>query len=132
MFSTKSFRTRALAGTAALGLVAAGLGACSSSSGPSDACVGEWDLVSMTAEGESVGEDELAQFEEMGLKISLSVKEDGAATLSFFGEDEVGTWTESAGGCTLKMSSEEIPAQVSDGILSIEQEGAQVTFSKAQ
>ncbi len=134
MFSTKSFRTRALASTAAVGLMVAGLGACSSgtgSAGSSGTCVGEWDLVSMSADGESVGAEELAQFEEMGLKISLSVEADGAATLSFFGEDEVGTWSDAPGGCTLKMSAEEIPAKVADGLLSINQDGAEVTFSKA-
>lgn len=138
MFSTRTFRTRMLAGTAAVGLMVAGLGACSSDSGSgsdsggaSGTCVGEWDLVSMSADGESVGAEELAQFEEMGLKISLSVKSDGAATLSFFGEDEVGTWTDAPGGCTLEMSAEEIRAKVSEGLLSIEQDGAEITFSKA-
>lgn len=109
----------------------AGLGACSSSSaGSADTCVGEWTLVSMSVGSESVGEEELAQFDEMGLEISLSVEADGVATLSFFGEDEVGTWSDAPGGCTLKMSEEEIPAKVADGVLSIEQDGAEITFSK--
>ncbi len=132
MFLSRNLRARALSGAAAIGLVAAGMGACTSSAGPTDACVGEWDLVSMSAEGESVGAAELEQFEEMGLRIFLLVEEDGTAILSFFGEDEKGTWVGTSGGCTLTMSNEKIDAQVTDGLLSIEQDGAEITFSKTE
>ena len=134
MLLTSGVRTRVLAGVAAVGLLAASVGGCSSSgqSAGAGACVGEWNLVSMSADGESVGAEELAQFEEMGLKISLSVKEDGDAILSFFGEDEEGTWKDSSGGCTLEMSGESIPAAVADGFLTIKQDGAEVTFTKSE
>ncbi len=132
MFLSKNFTTKTLSGVAAVGLLASGMGACASSAGATDACVGEWDLVAMSAQGQSVSAEELAEFEDMGLRIYLQVEEDGSAVLSFFGEDEEGTWVGTAGGCTLTMSDESVTAQVVDGLLTIEQDGAEITFSKTE
>lgn len=124
-------QTKVVAISAAAIIGGAGLVGCSSAGG-SDAhsCVGDWGLVSMSANGQSVGTEELVQLEEMGLTISLSAQEDGNATFVFLGEEETGTWVESSTGCTFDFSGAALNAVVSDGQLVLEEEGQVVTFEK--
>ena len=94
-------------------------------------CEGEWGLEQMSMNGEVVGSDEMAQLQSLGLTIELSLAADGTAELLFLGEMETGTWSASPTGCVLSFTGEEIPVEVSDGILTMEDNGSVVTFARS-
>ena len=95
-------------------------------------CEGEWGLEQMSMNGEVVGSDEMAQLQSLGLTIELSLAADGTAELLFLGEMETGTWSVSPTGCVLSFTGEEIPVEVSDGILTMEDNGSVVTFARTK
>ena len=95
-------------------------------------CEGEWGLEQMSMNGEVVGSDEMAQLQSLGLTIELSLAADGTAEVLLLGEMETGTWSASPTGCVLSFTGEEIPVEVSDGILTMEDNGSVVTFARTK
>ena len=112
-------------------LVGAGLTGCGSPSSEAE-CEGQWGLEQMSMNDDVVGEEEMAQFESLGLTIELSMEADGAAELLFLGEAETGTWRATSSGCVLEFAGEEIPVEVSGDALIMEDSGSVVTFARTQ
>ncbi len=110
----------------ALGLTLAG---CSSETDNS-ACVGEWTLSGMEQDGESTSAEEIAQLQELGLDMGITVEEGGAANLDFVGEQQSGTWEPSADGCTFTLGGEPVVATVQDDKLVMEEDGQKIIFER--
>lgn len=103
---------------------------CSATPGES-ACVGDWSIADMHVGEETVGEEQLAALDSMGLEIRLSVLQGGDAELIFLGDVEQGTWIGRPNGCVLTLSGEDLPVNVTDGRLTMTQGDQTVSFVPA-
>lgn len=57
-----------------------------------DAYVGTWKLVKMSQNGTTTGSDQIARLSKLGLSVTLTLNENGKATLDYFGNKLTGTW----------------------------------------
>ena len=115
-----------------LGLVLAlGLAGCSGGASSSDAFLGVWKMTAM--EGEDAAEEaDLELMEQLGMFITLTIAEEGKASMNFLGESEDATWeATSATEGTIKIDGESVPMVLKDGKLRIEQDGMAMVFEKA-
>ena len=117
-----------LASVFALCLVLAGCG------GGGDAAknyVGDWKLTGMEENGEATSAEDLKLMEDMGLAITLSVKEDKSFSLNVMGEEMSGTWeAKSASEATFTVEGQSVPAKLDNGVLTLEQDGTKMMFEK--
>ena len=117
-----------LASVFALCLVLAGCG------GGADAAknyVGDWKLSGMEENGEVTSADDLKLMEDLGMAITLSVKEDKTFSLNVMGDETSGTWeTKSASEATFTVDGQSVPATLADGVLTLESDGTKMQFEK--
>ena len=76
-----------LASVFALCLVLAGCGG-----DPAKNYVGDWKLTGMEENGEATSADDIKLMEDMGLSVTMSVKEDKTFSMNVMGEEMSGTW----------------------------------------
>ena len=88
--------------------------------------VGTYKIISMVQEDESVDEDTLKQMEAAGMICTLKLAADGNGNIDIFGDINEFTWADGK----IKVDENEVPFTLEDGILSMEADGASMTFRK--
>lgn len=84
---------------------------------------GIWYALSMEQDGIEMDAATLAS---MGMTITLTLNEDGTASLEMYGQAQEGTWTDSM----IEFQDSPIPFEVVDGQLRIAQEGFSILFGR--
>ncbi len=94
---------------------------------------GNWELSGLTEGNTTYGESDLAMLKSWGMNVTLSMNEDGTMTLNYFGEAAEGNWEpKDANTVTFKMMGDSVDGKLSDGVLSIDVEGASMQFKKTE
>ena len=96
---------------------------------------GEWELYSVEVEEGSdqsgTTADDVALLKELGLPVTLSLKDDDSFELDVFGEVTTGEWSASSTeSATLKVEKEKLEASLADGKLSLSESGVNLVFQK--
>ena len=132
MEATKKRMTGLIAMMCAIALLSLGLFACGGSSDDAKKeYIGSWKLTGMTEKGEAVSANDLKTMEDYGMKISLTISEDGNFELTYFGEAQKGTWeAKSATEASFIVENETIPAKLEDGKLTLSENDVAMTFEK--
>ena len=111
-------------------LVLVGCGGAGSD--PKAAWVGTRKLSGMVENGEEMSADDLKALESLGLEVTMTLSEDGKASLSLFGEAMDGTWeAKSATEGTFTAQGSSAPMKIENEVLSMEQNGSKLSFSKS-
>ena len=93
--------------------------------------VGDWKLVGMEENGEATSADDIKLMEDMGLSVTMSVKEDKTFSMNVMGEEMSGTWeAKSASEATFTIEGQSVPATLANGVLTLEQDGTKMMFEK--
>ena len=117
-----------LASVFALCLVLAG---CCGGADAAKNYVGDWKLSGMEENGEVTSADDLKLMEDLGMTITLSVKEDKTFSLNVMGDETSGTWeAKSASEATFTVDGQSVPATLADGVLTLESDGTKMQFEK--
>lgn len=94
---------------------------------------GNWELSGLTEGDTTYGESDLSMLKAWGMNVSLSMNEDGTMKFDYFGETAEGNWEpKDASTVTLKILGDSVDGKLSDGVLSIEVDGASMQFKKAE
>lgn len=137
----KLIRTRLLLPLLAVLFLTAGLTACGSSpqSAPTDTnadVVGIYRLQRLSAAGLELDADGLNETMGTQISIQLEIKADGTFALDTSmpelnrQETISGTWSQQDGALTFATDSEELPVTLTDGLLTLEQNGQSLVFEK--
>ncbi|HJB81376.1 hypothetical protein [uncultured Flavonifractor sp.] len=137
----KLIRTRLLLPLLAALFLTVGLSACGGSpqSTPTDAAdnvVGIYRLRHISAAGLDLDADALSQTMGTQISIQLEVKADGTfvvdSAMPELNRQETisGTWSQEEDTLTFATDSEELPVTLSDGLLTLEQDGQSLVFEK--
>ena len=95
------------------------------------AWVGTWDLTEMEEGGQVTGSEDIEMLKGLGLTVNLELKEDGTGALVLFGESMDGKWeAKSATDATFTYEGQTINMKITDGKLTMEQNGSKLTFVK--
>ena len=114
-----------------LGLVACGGGDAVSQS--KAAFTGDWTLSGMEADGNVTSAQDLEQLKSLGLEVTLSLKEDGSASLSLFGESVNGTWEpKTATEASMTAENQTISMTIAEDTLTMEQSNTKLSFVKSE
>ncbi|WP_153001628.1 DUF5004 domain-containing protein [Tractidigestivibacter scatoligenes] len=117
-----------LASVFALCLVLAG---CAGGGDAAKNYVGDWKLVGMEENGEATSADDIKLMEDMGLSVTMSVKEDKTFSMNVMGEEMSGTWeAKSASEATFTIEGQSVPAKLDNGVLTLESDGTKMQFEK--
>ena len=138
----KLIRTRLLLPLLAVLFLAAGLSACGNSpqSVPTDPAAdvtGIYHLRHISAAGLDLDADALSQTMGTQISIQLEVKADGTFVMDSAmpelnrQETVSGTWSQGEDTLTFATGSEELPVTLSDGLLTLEQDGQSLVFEKS-
>lgn len=138
----KLIRTRFLLPLLAVLFLAAGLSACGNSpqSVPTDPAAdvtGIYHLRQISAAGLDLDADALSQTMGTQISIQLEVKADGTfvmdSAMPELNRQETisGTWSQEEDTLTFATGSEELPVTLSDGLLTLEQDGQSLVFEKS-
>ncbi len=93
--------------------------------------VGDWKLVGMEENGEATSADDIKLMEDMGLSVTMSVKEDKTFSMNVMGEEMSGTWeAKSASEATFTVEGQSVPVTLANGVLSLEESGTKMMFEK--
>lgn len=93
---------------------------------------GNWKLVEGEAGGEALTADDLAAFEELGMTITLDLKEDGSCVLDMLGAEMTGTWeAKDASTADVTLDGSKTSANISGDKLTISVGEDSLTFQKA-
>lgn len=115
-----------LASVFALCLVLAGCGGDAAKN-----YVGDWKLTGMEENGEATSADDIKLMEDMGLSVTMSVKEDKTFSMNVMGEEMSGTWeAKSASEATFTVEGQSVPVTLANGVLTLEQDGTKMMFEK--
>lgn len=87
---------------------------------------GVYALTGMVADGEEAGEEDLALLTEWGLTATLTLYDDGSGVLNLFGEKLDLDWNAKS----IRSDGEIIPFTYAQGVLTLEQDGDTLTFTK--
>ncbi len=94
---------------------------------------GNWELSGLSEGNTTYGESDLSMLKSWGMSVSLSMNEDGTMAFDYFGETVDGNWEpKDASTVTLKILGDSVDGKLSDGVLSIEVEGASMQFKKTE
>ncbi len=94
---------------------------------------GNWELSGLTEGDTTYNESDLSMLKSWGMNVTLSMNEDGTMAIDYFGETAEGNWeAKDANTVTLKMLGDSVDGKLSDGVLSVEVEGASMQFKKAE
>ncbi len=106
------------------------LAACGSGGSTSKGAkmVGYWEATEVTADGETLTEDDIKTLKEMDLLCILYLSEDGKATLDLFGEIEETTWD--IENATLTVDTINATLELKDDTLTFSDENNKVVFKK--
>ncbi len=104
---------------------------CGSNEDASKNFIGDWKLVGMEEDGKATSKEDIKLMESFGMKVVMSFKEDKTFSLSFAGEEETGKWeAKSASEASLKVDGETVSVKLSDGELTLEQDGTKMIFER--
>ena len=93
--------------------------------------VGDWKLVGMEENGEATSADDIKLMEDMGLSVTMSVKEDKTFSMNVMGEEMSGTWeAKSASEATFTVEGQSVPVTLANGVLTLEESGTKMMFEK--
>ena len=94
--------------------------------------VGTWKLTGLVENGEAMSADDLKTLEDLGLSVTLDLKEDGTGTLSLFDDPTEGTWTvtDAETGTFTTEEQGDAPMKLADGVLTMEEEDTSLTFTQ--
>ena len=112
------------------------LASCGGSGGPAQswehkAFTGTWNLVEMSDGGEVTGNDELKLMNSLGMQVTLALGTDSELSLDTLGKIMEGTWeatSETEG--TAFIDKQELPMEITEGKLVMEQGGDKLVFDK--
>lgn len=90
--------------------------------------VGYWEATEVTADGETLTEDDIKTLKEMDLLCILYLSEDGKATLDLFGEIEETTWD--IENATITVDTINANLELKDDTLTFSDENNKVVFKK--
>ena len=69
--------------------------------------------------------------EDMGLSVTMSVKEDKTFSMNVMGEEMSGTWeAKSASEATFTVEGQSVPVTLANGVLTLEESGTKMMFEK--
>jgi hypothetical protein len=123
-------KTTLLAMAMALLLACVGVVGCSGGDA-SKAYVGDWKLVEMQSGGETMGAEDLAAMEALGLSVKMTVKEDKTFSIDLFGEQQSGTWeAKSASDANFTIDGSTVKATLKDGKLTLADGEDTLVFEK--
>ena len=100
------------------------LAACKGSGKSKPSPVGTYNISALVEDGEETTAEELEILKEMGLDISLELKEDKTGTIQLFGEEIEITWDNDY----INLEGESIPYTFDGTDLVIEQEDSKMVF----
>jgi hypothetical protein len=124
-------RMTALVAVMILLLACMGVAGCSGGGDATKAYVGDWKLVEMSSEGESMSADDLAAMEALGLSVKMTVNEDKTFSIDLFGEQESGTWeARSATEASFTIDGTAVKATLKDGKLTLADSENTLVFEK--
>lgn len=107
---------------------------CAGAGGGADAAknfIGTWKLTSMEAEGEIIGEGDIALMESLGMKSSLTLNEDKTAVLTLIGESIDCTWeVTDASKATIKVEGDTADLTLAGDNLTLSSDGNKMMFVK--
>lgn len=93
--------------------------------------IGDWKLVGMEEGGEVTSSEDIALMEQLGMSVTMSVKEDKTLTLSVLGEEMSGTWEATSGTeATATIDGQKASMKIANDVLVLEQDGAKMSFEK--
>lgn len=112
----------------ALCLVLAG---CTAGGDATKNFVGDWKLVGMEENGETTSPEDIQLMEGLGMTVTLSVKEDKTFVLNVFGDETSGSWeAKNPSEASLTVDGQTVSATLANGVLTMEQDGAKLSFEK--
>lgn len=90
---------------------------------------GDWKLASVTSDGETANEDDLAMLEAFGMTVGLTLNDDGTLKFTMLGETIEGTWkAKSATEAEMTIEGSTVVAKLADEKLSMEADGEAMVF----
>ena len=90
---------------------------------------GDWKLASVTSDGETANEDDLAMLEAFGMTVGLTLNDDGTLKFTMLGETIEGTWkAKSATEAEMTIEGSTVVAKLADEKLSMEADGEAMIF----
>ena len=97
------------------------------------AWVGTWDLYEMEENGQITSTDDIQMLRDLGLTVTLELKDDGNGALVMFGESLEGTWeAKSATEGSFTAQDQTVGMTIADGKLTMEQNGSKLVFQKGE
>ena len=89
--------------------------------------VGQWEISGMTSDGETYSAEDLQAMKDYGMNVTLSINEDGTASMNVFGEEMTGgTWDETS----LTFNGQSINMTLDGDTLTLTQGDETMTFSR--
>ena len=99
-----------------------------------EAFAGTWDLTSMSQNGDSTGSEDIQMLAALGMKVTLSLNEDGTAQLVVFDTTMSGTWEAiDMATATATLDGQSVDMTVDEGgQLTLSESGSTMTFTKGK
>ncbi|MBR0405092.1 MAG: hypothetical protein IJI68_07830 [Eggerthellaceae bacterium] len=100
----------------------------------SEAFAGTWDLTGMTQNGDSTDSEDIQMLSALGMKVTLSLNDDGTAKLLVFDSTMSGTWEAvDATTATATLDGQSVDMTISEsGELTLSESGSTMTFKKGE
>lgn len=110
----------------------AGSGSSAEEAQGREAFSGTWELSRADSGERTIESQNLEQMRQMGLEVFIELDADGTATLNLFESETTGTWTpKNATEATIELAAgERVPMTITDGVLSLEENGQTLEFTK--
>lgn len=94
---------------------------------------GDWKLASVTSDGETASEEDMAMLEAFGMSVGLTLNEDGTLQFTMLGETSDGTWkAKSATEAEVTLEGSTVTAKLADDKLSMEADGEAMVFVRGK
>lgn len=102
--------------------------------GANEAFAGTWDLTGMTQNGDSTDSEDIQMLSALGMKVTLSLNDDGTAKLLVFDNTMSGTWEAvNATTATATLDGQSVDMTLSEsGELTLSESGSTMTFKKGE
>lgn len=99
-----------------------------------EAFTGTWDLIGMTQDGESTDSEDIQVLSALGMKVTLSLNDDGTAQLVVFDSTMNGTWEAvDSTNATATLDGQSVDMAISEsGELTLSESGSTMTFKKGE
>ena len=96
-----------------------------------EAFAGSWELTSMSQNGDTTTSDDVQMLAALGMKVTLSLNEDGSAKLVVFDSTMTGTWEAAdATTATAVLDGQSVDMTLDGEQLTLAESGSTMTFKK--